>query len=112
MPFSVPLQDLARELELDKWIGARAWPRARFFRGIDKVLGGLRAIHGQEPTDEQIVSVLAAMINTEEGLSTHCLDGGYGVDDERWKATCEAAAWMVVRRYRNAVGANRWKEGD
>lgn len=109
MPFTVPLRDLARELELRKWAEGASWPREGFFRAIDSFRAGLKAIHKREPTDEQLATLVAAAIEEEDGLATHCLDGGYPIaGTSGWKERCEAAAWMTLRRYNRAVKDGKW----
>lgn len=112
MPFSAPLRDRAREFELHRWLASRNWPRQRYFRLVDNIEAGLREIHQAQPSDEQVVTVLAAAVEEEDGLTTHCVNGGYEIGgDAGWTLTCLAAAWMVFNRYKAAVSKGKWDPG-
>lgn len=113
VPFTVPLQDLARQLRLDKWLNSSKWPRDRFFALIDNLQAGLREVLQTEPTDDQLVPLLAAAVEAEGGLGTYCLNAGHEIGgNPGWKERCEAAAWMIVRRYRLAVSTGKWGRDD
>jgi hypothetical protein len=107
------LRELAEELQLRRWVYRSDFDREAYFGTIDGFITTLRTFHPEhhDPTNEELVPLIARVIDTEDLLATHVIDGGWSIGDaDRWFRICTAAAWTVMQRYRLESENGKWPQ--
>lgn len=75
-----------------------------------KALLKRRAGNEFEPENDQIVRIVATVLDFEGALLTHVLaKGATEIHDEaKWRKICVAAGWVVLQRYEHMVTKGEW----
>ena len=67
------------------------------------------SVRASEPCFDEIVPVIAQVLDSEGALLEHALHHGYSLQsDSDWLRVCMAGGWTVVQRYAQAVARGEW----
>jgi hypothetical protein len=106
------MQDTAKTVALRSWIDRKHFPVDDYCQKIDdarEFLMGTAAADDATVSDDQIVAMIAMMLDNEGALVAYCLDNDVEITDaENWLKICQAAAWVLLQRYELRVKKGEW----